>query len=183
MTRPGIRPRGDERGVSLVELLIVTLIIGVIGTITFWAFTSGLNTLARADDDSRGQADATILTERLGRDLRAARGVSAGSNQSQLEIWIDSNADYVQTPVETITWKAVPATGDPGHYVLRRSDGTATGADVGTTLVSDVAFAYDIPSDVERSSTVTVTITFDAIVDAYIKEKRVTFEVRLRNVE
>jgi prepilin-type N-terminal cleavage/methylation domain-containing protein len=176
-----MRGRRDA-GFTLIELLVVVAMTVAIGLIAFEGFTSGLGALARTDDDSRGQADITVASERLSRDLRQGRGIAAGSSAGQLTIWIDADADYAASPAELVTWRAVPAPGSPGHFLLERAEGTGAGIPVGNTLVSDVTFAYDA-ADVTRSRVVTVTLEFDAIVGRYLEPKHVTFEIRLRNVE
>jgi len=152
---------GRSGGFTLIELMLVVVMTVAIGLIAFGGFSSGLGALQRTDDDARGQADITIASERLSRDLRQGRGIAARSSAAQLTIWIDEDADYAAAPSELVTWRAVP---------------------VGNTLVSDVTFAYDA-ADVTRSRVVTVSLEFDAVVGRYLDEKHVMFEIRLRNVE
>jgi prepilin-type N-terminal cleavage/methylation domain-containing protein len=176
------RRSGHDGGFTLIELVLVVAMMAGVGLIAFGGFTSGLGALARSDDDARGQADITIASERLSRDLRQGRGIAAGSSAAQLTIWIDSDADYAASPAELVTWRAVAAPASPGHFLLERAEGTAAGIPVGNTLVSDVTFGYDA-ADVTRTRIVTVTLEFDAVVDRYLDEKHVSFEIRLRNVE
>ena len=173
---------GRSGGFTLIELMLVVVMTVVIGLIAFGGFSSGLGALQRTDDDARGQADITIASERLSRDLRQGRGIAAGSSAAQLTIWIDEDADYAASPAELVTWRAVAAPHSPGHFLLERAEGDGTGVPVGNTLVSDVTFAYDA-ADVTRSRVVTVSLEFDAVVGRYLDEKHVTFEIRLRNVE
>lgn len=174
--------RRVQGGFALIELLVVMVLIGVIATITFMAFTSGQEALGRADDDSRGQQDLRTTAERLSRDLREARGVDAGSTGEKLTIWIDTNGDYRRTPTESITWRLTTNPSDPKHFDVQRLDGTGAGYTVGQALVSGIAFSYDA-ADVTKARTVTVTMTYDAIVDAYLEKKQTTYRVRMRNVQ
>lgn len=174
--------RAAQRGFTLVEMMVVVVLVGVIGTITFMAFTSSQEALGRTDDDSRGQQDLRITAERLTRDLRAARGVDAGSDGSRLTVWIDTNSDYRRSPAESITWSLVTNPDDPKHFDVRRVDGTGTGYTVGQALVSGIAFTYNA-ADVTKARIVTVTMTYDAIVDAYLEQKQTTYRVRMRNVQ
>ncbi|MEW6581901.1 MAG: prepilin-type N-terminal cleavage/methylation domain-containing protein [Actinomycetota bacterium] len=176
--------RGDtgQSGFTLVELLVVVLMAGILGAMALVTFTSGSEALGRADDDSRGQQDLRIVSERLSRDVRAARGVDAGSTGTSLTIWIDADANYRKSPAETITWSLSTNPDDPKHFNVQRSTGAGDTATVGQALVSGIAFAYDA-SDVTQSRVITVTMTYDAIVDAYLTQKQVTYKVRMRNVQ
>lgn len=171
-----------QRGFTLVEMMVVVALAAIIGTITFMAFASGQEALGRADDDSRGQQDLRTTAERLTRDLRAARGVDAGSTGDKLTVWIDSDSDYRRSPEESITWSLVVNAQDSKHFDVRRVDGTGAGYTVGQALVSGIAFTYDT-ADVTKARIVTVKMTYDAIVDAYLEQKQTTYRVRMRNVQ
>lgn len=67
------RYRVDERGFSLVELLVVVLVLGVIGGITLTGLVQGLRTGARADARIEAFTDLQRAAERVSRDLR--RGI------------------------------------------------------------------------------------------------------------
>ena len=179
MTARAARRRG---GFTLVELLIVVVMIGLIGAMALVSFTSGHEALGRADDDSRGQQDLRIVTERLSRDIRAARGVETGSGEDTLRVWIDYDANYRRSEDELITWQLSPNPDDPKHFNVVRSDAAGSGDTVGEALVSGIAFAYDAAPDITESRVVTVTMTYDAIVDAYLQKKQTTFRIRMRNV-
>lgn len=182
MRAPLSTQRVAQRGFTLIELMVVTVLAGIIGTITFMAFSSGNEALGRADDDSRGQQDLRTTAERLTRDLRAARGIDAGSTGQKLTVWIDTNGDYRRTPTESFTWSLVTNAADTKHFDVRRVDGTGVGYTVGQALVSGIAFSYD-NADVTRARIVTVTMEYDAIVDAYLEKKKSTYRVRMRNVQ
>ena len=177
-----IASRRRQAGFTLVELLIVLVLVGIVGSICLIAFTSGSEALGRTDDDAQGQQDLRIVTERLSRDIRGARGVSAGSGPTTLKIWIDFNADYVQTADETITWQLATNPGDPKHFNVQRMTGTGQNVTIGQALVSGIAFSYDT-ADPTKARVVTVTMTYDAIVGAYLGQKQTTFRIRMRNVQ
>lgn len=177
MNRPR---RAGTRGFTLVELLLVVFIGGVIGAISLSAFVSGLGLLSRTDGDTRGQADATIAAERLANDLREARRVEAGSTASSLALWIDTNGDLVQAASETVTWSAVADAASPGSFLLRRTEGAGTPNQVASTLTSSAVFAYSTAT-VTQARVVTVTLRYDAFTDDAAQEKRLVFQVRLRN--
>jgi type II secretory pathway component PulJ len=98
------RPPGlTDRGTTLVELLVATVVTAALGgavtavTVTTWR-TQQLR--ARSSD---GTAAAKVATELLSRDLRDARAVLAGSAGS-VTVWDDRNSDYRRQPAETLTW-------------------------------------------------------------------------------
>lgn len=174
------RRRAAQRGVSLIELLVVVVVGGVLAALTLSGFMTGLNSLARADDDSRGQADATIAAQRMSRDLRQARAVVAGSTASAVNLWVDADGDATRSPAESVTWRAVAAGDGTGHVTLERLDGTGARAEVATTLVSDALFGYD-SADATAARVVSVRLEYDAITGAYAAPKRLFLDIRLRN--
>lgn len=65
-------PTSDESGFTLVELLVVMLILGVVGTITVAGVVQGMQTSAHAQDRAEALANSQTVVERVSRELRAA---------------------------------------------------------------------------------------------------------------
>jgi len=173
------RRRRDERGLSVAELAIAMMIFSMIGVMAVTGLSSSTRSLGQVDDEVQGLQDLRVVSERLSRDLRQARGIDASSNSTQVTIWIDSDADYKQTSTETITWHLVGPYDD--LYDVVREDGTGKKSIVGHTLVSAIAFFYDVTPP--KTRVVTVDMTYDAMPGRYAKLRKSTFEIRLRNVQ
>lgn len=174
------RFRGDS-GMSLAELLVSMFIISMVSAITMTAVVNVFGSLGKTDNDTQGLTDVRVVQERMSRDLRDARGISAGATASQLQIWIDGNSDYVKTNDEVWTWQVVNAAGSTTHKEVQRVN-TGTGAVqvVGHTLVSSALFTYN-NATVTLADVVTVDIQYDAIVGKAHKTKHVDFSIKLRN--
>jgi type II secretory pathway pseudopilin PulG len=192
--RSVIRRVRCQRGVTVLEVTVSMLIFSMIGAILMNSLSTASEAAAHVDDQNRGLADLQVVTERMSRDLRVARGVDPLATTSQLTLWIDSDSDYVRESAESVTWRIRCRTGvdcgsDERQYDVERVVGpVATGAVqvVGQSLVSDIAFAYRTGTttvDPEAATTVKVAMEYDAIVDAYAQLNVVDFEVRLRNVQ
>jgi type II secretory pathway component PulJ len=170
--------RGQE-GIGLIEMLVAMMLFSVIGMAVFAAFASTSDSLRRNDDESQGLADVRKVVERLGRDVRNARGVALGADASHLELWIDTNSDYIQQDGERVTWR-LQTSGRPGQYDCVRSVHGGPTTVQARTLISDLAFNYDRPAPGTRL--VTTEMTYDAVVDTAGSARNVTFSERLRNV-
>jgi hypothetical protein len=184
----------DERGVSLVEIAVSLVIFSMIGALLMTSLSTASTATAHVDDQNRGLADLQVVTERMSRDLRVARGVDPLATTSQLTLWIDSDSDYKRDSEESVTWRircrsGIDCGSDERQYDVERVQGpvaTGTVQVVGQSLVSDIAFGYETAGvDVtpESATTVKVSMEYDAIVDAFAKLNVVDFEVRLRNVQ
>lgn len=191
MARVLSRLRTDESGVTLVELLIVMVVTSLVGVLAGAILVTSGKLVGGIDDETKGLADLRTVEERMSRDLRAARGIDAGSDQSRLSIWIDSNSDYKRSAAEIITWRLV-AGADPGQFDVIRGDDSGTVSVVGTTLVSQLAFSYFRddsavavdplnPAVVATANVVAVTMTYDADPGQFAKQRTTGFDVRLRN--
>lgn len=181
----------SERAVTITELMITMMILGVVLGITLNFINSSAAVLGNVEDTTEGLRDVNILTDRLSRDIRDARGIDEttpnGSGESRLVIWIDYNSDYAQSLDETISWNLEEKVSDPGQFNAVRRTGTGVTEILGTTLVSVVVFSYSpvisaIPAD-PNPHTVAIGITYDAIQDAHASQKTVTFSTRLRNAQ
>jgi prepilin-type N-terminal cleavage/methylation domain-containing protein len=191
--------REAQAGLTLVELMVTTLLLGIIGTIVISTFLTGSRTLGRVDDDVQGQGDQRVVSEWILRDLREARGVeppsaadlSADPNvaKRKLSIWIDYNANYKRETGEVVTWLLSTTTSADGHYNVMRTVNDGTSQVVARALVSGIAFAYKNDKNpsltgtaVSTASVVVVTMEYDAIVGAFLQKKYTTFDARMRNV-
>ena len=172
--------RADDAGIGLVELLVTSFLLGVVSLLVLNASVTTHRMFGVSDGESRGLADLRTVTERLDRDLRAARGVDPSSNQSQLTLWIDYNSDYKQQANETVTWQLVVDPRDTRHFdVVRSFSGGSTQVE-GRTLVSQIAFTYDVPPPGTRQ--VSVQMTYDATLARTTGLRTANFQDRLRNV-
>ena len=202
MTTSGTPPtsrRAGQAGLTLVELMVTTLLLGIIGTIVISTFLTGSRTLGRVDDDVQGQGDQRIVSERILRDLREARGVETPTAadltadpdvaKRKLTIWIDYNANYKRETGEVVTWLLSTTTSADGHYNVVRAVNDGTSQVVARALVSGIAFAYRNDKNatltgaaVSTASVVVVTMEYDAIIGAFLQKKYTTFDARMRNV-
>ncbi len=194
-------PARDE-GLTLVELMITMVIMGVVGIIITSAMV-GQNKIFRAtEDQSAGLQDVRVASERLGRDIRDSRAVlcnPAGTAaalltdttcQSHLQVWIDYNSDYKQQADETVTWW-LRQRGTTGFYDLVRSVGVSTAIVEAHTIINNVAFAYDVlPGTTQPAPGATHTarvdtqMTYDSRNNTGdgTSSRTVLFTARLRNV-
>lgn len=193
------RLRGDA-GVSLVEVLVVMLLLGIVGTLVTRAVVDSHEVVRLTDDQTQGLSDVRLAAERLGRDVRDARSVlcnPAGTPAAlaaadptclyHLQLWVDYDSDYVQTPAETVTWRLAPGL-KPGQFdLLRVVNGVAQTQ--ARTIVTQVAFSYDLqptatppPPGATGTRVVNTNMTYDAVLGSGTTAKTVSFSGRLRNV-
>lgn len=188
----------SDRGLTLVELLVVMIILGVVGSITSAALLVTHKEQRLTNDESQGLADVKTVVERLGRDIRQARSIDAGATQSKLVLWIDYNSDYIRDPVnqpnEIVTWQLQSQGSGSNHYnVLRQTTSTDVRVEA-RTLVSNISFKYYsangtqlsagaglTASDAGAVTTVTADLLYNAIAGAG-SDRVTTFTERLRNV-
>ena len=186
-----------DTGATVVEMLVVLLVLGVVVTALTTALITTSRHLRSDEDEARGLADVRMVVERLGRDIRDARGVAAGADAHHLVLWIDYDSDYRQQADETVTWELRAGSGS-GHFDVHRSvQGGETVRQAGT-LVSDLAFCYSTsaeatgpgaclptPLAADRADDVrlvTTSMAYDAVLAGGTGRRGVEFATRLRNV-
>lgn len=195
-----VRARGD-RGVTLVETLVVMVLLTIISTVLTRALIDSHKVVRIVEDQTQGLADVRIASERLGRDIRQARSVVCNpigtpapvtaadpTCQFHLQLWVDGNSDYVQQAAETVTW-SLEASSRPDQFDLVRTVGVGPGQVQARTIVVQVAFGYDLPPlsvapapGAVHTSVVNVDMTYDSNVRSGSASKTVSFTGRLRNV-
>jgi hypothetical protein len=129
--------------------------------------------------------------ERLGRDVREARGVvcDAPANPTSsprcadhLQLWVDTNSDYLQQDDEIIPWRVVESsTGE--HFDVLRTVGLGPSAVTRTearSLIVGAIFSYDAPQP-EDAHVVTVDLTYDALVGVGTNQRQAQATIELRN--
>ena len=171
--------RGDD-GLTLIELLVTMVLVSIVLTLTMSAFQASSRVYNATDDDSSGLSDARQVAERLGRDIRDARGVDPGATTAKLVLWIDANSDYIRQPSESVTWQLQPSATSLGHFdILRIAGGTTTVVEA-RSLVSQIAFTYNVPAP--NTTVVTTEVSYDAYVGTGSAPRTLYFVDRLRNV-
>jgi Tfp pilus assembly protein PilW len=188
----------DDSGVSLVELLVTIVLMTVISASVTTAVIGANRVFQHDDDETTGLSDVRTVVERMGRDVREARGVAAGATSTQLQLWIDFNSDYKQQDNEVITWKLKPH-GDGTHYDVVRVVGTgASSVEVveARTLIVNFAFCYlsttvvnSTPPDPATCSTpdstktqvVVSRMSYDARAGNGATPRTIFYQDRLRN--
>lgn len=138
-------PARDDRGMTLIELLVAITLLGVVSALVLVGVQNGVRVLAHSDDENRGLQDAKVILDRLSRDIRQARGVVCDATApspgaavldanglptrcpDHVQLWIDDDSDYMQDAGEVVTW-ALAANEDEVHFDVWRCKGAlATG--------------------------------------------------------
>ena len=180
----------------------MSLMLVVSGLVT-GAVVQTQQVFSHTDDENRGLQDAKIIMDRLGRDVREARSVTCDGGladpsdtsstdpycASHLQLWIDSNSDYVKQDTEVITWRLKRST-DGEHYDVWRASGggltPGTSKREATSLWTRFAFRYDYVDAsglpvFDKVQQVNIEIQYDAIVGRGSKLRSAAFAARLRN--
>ena len=191
-----------DAGLTLIELTVTISLISVLGSVMLYGVINNSQLHRLAADESTGLADVKTVVERLGRDIRSARGVYPGATTSELVLWIDLNSDYLISDDEIITWQLVQQTEEGEQFnVIRQTEGGDPKVQA-RTLVSDIAFCYWTQSAVPNQSAcpgsmatplsvedaaavrlVTTTTTYDALTNTGTEQRQMSFSSRLRNVD
>ncbi len=190
------RSASDDSGITLIELMVTMILLAVVSTLVVTAVTQAGRILTHTDDEATGLADAKVILDRLGRDIRESRAAEcdggladptdASSGDStcavHLQLWIDSNSDYARQSSEIVTWR-LQQNSDGVHFDVWRIAGTGPSAVArrqASSLIVRMAFTYDSASfdDVQE---VTLRMQYDAIIGRGTDVREVAFAARLRN--
>jgi Tfp pilus assembly protein PilW len=191
--RQRLHPNGDD-GTTLVETIVAILIMSVLGAIILAATIATQRSLRVSDNETTGQNDVALAVDLLSRDIRSARGVVCDqvapdtTCQAHLQLWIDANSNYKQDSGETVTWRLRLAS-DNVHYDLVRETDGGNSKTAATTIVQNVAFAYDTQPKTTQPApgqpttrVVSVKMFYNANPSAGTGTRTVAFSTLLRNV-
>lgn len=191
--------RGEE-GMTLIELLITMILLGVVSTLVVTAVIQSSRILTHNDDEATGLADAKVILDRLGRDIREARSVVCDGSfadptdaasvdvtcERHLQLWVDSNSDYIKQPSEVITWQ-LQKNGDHIHNDVFRVVGTGAGATShrqASSLIVNALFKYDRGTGIAATAhEVNISLTYDSIVGRGSAPRVASLSAQLRNKE
>ncbi len=148
----------DQRGFTLVEVLIVTALFVIVGGLGIGFFLSTITLRSKADHRIAVQENARLAIERMGYELRRARG---------FESTTDFGVNLAATEGATLDLDEPDASSDPTTFdvvdgTLRMTQGT--GAPV--ALTSHDVIVRDLTVDdrsTDASTNVKLTLTIDHI--------------------
>lgn len=194
-------PRGGDTGpgrlraasgVTLIELLVAMSLLGVVSSLVLVGVQQAGRVLVHNDDENRGLQDAKVILDRLSRDIRQARGVVCdGADgdtycREHLQLWIDSDSDYIEDPEEVVTWR-LSDNPDGNHFDVWRIQGVAPATPTqrlqASALIVKTLFYYDVGpnTDPGPATLVSLKMQYDAIVGRGVDIKEAAVSVRLRN--
>jgi type II secretory pathway pseudopilin PulG len=188
MTRMWRRLRAHQAkdsGISLVEMLVTMILLAVVSTLVTSAVVNAAQGLTHTDDETTGLSDAKVILERMARDAREARSLvcdgAAGDPtcNSHLQLWIDTNSDYIKQSSEVVTWQLQLDT-DGQHFDVIRTQAGVTKREA-STLIVKALFGYETGKTAAQSQIVYITMSYDAIVGRGTAQREVVYTARLRN--
>lgn len=186
----------QEAGLTLVELIVTMVLLSVVMTLIVTAVAQSGRIVTHTKDEATGLADAKVILDRLGRDIRESRATECDGGladptdatsadpdcDAHLQLWVDANSDYVRQDAEVITWR-LQINPDLVHYDVWRIEGlgpTAVARRQASSLIVRMAFSYD-DSNFDKVQKVTLRMQYDAIVGTGTDVREVAFAARLRN--
>jgi prepilin-type N-terminal cleavage/methylation domain-containing protein len=196
----GLRVDRDERGFTLVELLVTITIMGVIMS----AITSVVISTLRVEQNESSLQDVIddgrLSLQRIRQELRAARRVHEDSGPGNLRFWVDQDQDQIPTPEEQICFLVELLPGATAQWQISRwthavdaadcVDGAAVPAGasrsvVARTLTDAEPFTYDPlpggPSD-PPTRQVDIDLVLEVVGVRNLGSTDVNGSIRLRNV-
>jgi len=188
---------------TLVELLVVMLIMGIVGTIMMMAIMMTSRTDRQTDQDLRALNDLRLASTHMQRDLRQARRLYMDSTATRVHFWVDEDRDNQQEPSERINYEIVTRDGGPPvaegspAMLVRYTDAApsqrfvvseqmqlfpATALDRLTFQYSPTFTPAPTPStEWARTTLVTLTFAADAAPGPYPGTRTLRTNIRMRN--
>jgi prepilin-type N-terminal cleavage/methylation domain-containing protein len=181
---------------TLIELLVAMVLLGVVSSLVVSGLHQAVGVFIHTEDENRGLQDAKVILDRLSRDIRQARGVVCDRATTDpycaqhLQLWVDSDSDYLQDPEEVVTW-TLEDNADRKHFDVWRIQGvtpaTPTRRLQASALVVKTLFSYShegqalVNIDPSPATVVTLRMKYDAMVGLGGAEREASVSVRLRN--
>ena len=175
------RPRDDEAGFTLVELVVTMAVMSVVATammaVAFRSFTTTATITNRRDV----LADGRVAIDQMSKQLRQAESVDTGAS-SQSTVTFDT---YIDGTAATVIWR-VTGTGAP--YTLEQSrDGGAHFAALVSPLLcktsTDPGCSLHPPFTLVSHAGVIDQVTIDLTFQTTTSSVDLISDVQLRNVE
>src|SRR5262245_36239118 len=150
-------PARDERGFSLVELLVVMVILGLVLAGLTTTFVSGSRAEIHLNRRFQAQQQARLALHRIRADIHCASAAQAQTISGSPGVKLAVGSCYASTP--TVSWCVLTATVTPPRYQLWRS--TAAGDTCSSTDTTRVLVADYLTSS--ANVLVTNTIPFQGL--------------------
>jgi len=128
----------DERGFSLVELLVVMAILGIVLGALTTVFVSGSNAELNLNRQFQAQQAARLALDKIRTDIHCASAAQAQTicTYPGVKLAFPSGGCYTTT----VSWCVIPSLTMTGRYALVRSTATSnicTSSDAGRIIVAD----------------------------------------------
>ena len=111
----------DQRGYSMVEMLVVMLILGIVLTGLTTVFVSGSHAELDLNRRFQAQQQARLALDKIRTDLHCASAAQIDSTYGYLKIAENSNCSSTN-----VTWCAAASPNMTGRYALYRTTDTTT---------------------------------------------------------
>ena len=129
----------NERGYSLVELLVTMVILSVVVGGLSTVFISGSSAQVRLDERFRAQQNSRLALDRLRVDIHCATAAQAQTINTYPGIKLNETSCYPTTP--TVSYCVIQTSASPLRYGLYRATGTGatdcTASDTTRVLIAD----------------------------------------------
>jgi prepilin-type N-terminal cleavage/methylation domain-containing protein len=121
------RRRGDDEGLTLVELLVVVMLLSIVSTVLTSSMIGALHAARKQDDQTRTLVEAKVAMERITREIRGANALTACAPRSMS---FTMTRDNVRT---AITYRVSAASATTSEIL---QDKTVTNLATGITQTS-----------------------------------------------
>lgn len=194
------RLTGNQDGVTLVELLVVMVLMGIVGTAIMNVVVTTSRTQSEVTNLRVVMDDGRVSIDRIQKELRQARLVYAETtcgpsstatctSSSKLHFWVDSNQDNLQATSEQITYcvrevggsTCVDPDGTRKYALVRWTEASTSATQLAATLVNgSPPFTFDVSP--RETAVVEVSLDFDTLNARGPESFNMETKVRLRNV-
>jgi prepilin-type N-terminal cleavage/methylation domain-containing protein len=137
----------DERGYSLIELLQVTIILGVVMAALTALFVQASNAELDMNRRFQAQQEARVAVDRMRREIHCSSGIAPTGTSASIAVTIPEQCPTGAGPGggdRIVTFRTVPVSA--GRFKLERQVGAGPIAKLADYVRVDNVFKYDGPT-------------------------------------